>query len=131
MKDKKESFNNVIDKALVSESGVQDFSLDQKTTTIAYQAVNLPTNEGSNNRIGTLFITVPNTLALDVISLIDSLIKVNFSIISVIASISIIVAFMLLRWNRILKVNVNQKTFQLRETIQKLENANDELKTHD
>lgn len=38
---------------------------------------------------------------------------------------------MLLRWNRILKVNVNQKTFQLRESIEKLEKANDELKTHD
>jgi signal transduction histidine kinase len=48
-----------------------------------------------------------------------------------IASISIIVAIILLRWNRILKNVVDQKTFQLRDSIEKLEKANEDLKSHD
>lgn len=131
MKDREEDFNSIINHALISKNGVQDFAFGQNTTTIAYQAVNILTNEGENNRIGTLFITVPHTLAIDVVTLIDSLIIVNFSIIFVIASISLIVSITLLRWNRILKSNVKQKTLQLSETIDQLEKANEDLKTHD
>jgi signal transduction histidine kinase len=131
MKDREEDFNSIINHALISKNGVQDFAFGQNTTTIAYQAVNILTNEGENNRIGTLFITFPHTLAIDVVTLIDSLIIVNFSIIFVIASISLIVSITLLRWNRILKSNVKQKTLQLSETIDQLEKANEDLKTHD
>lgn len=131
LKDKEEGFNDIINRAMNSENGVEEFKFENLTTTIAYQAVNVPNRDESSNRIGTLFITVPHTLSVEVIGLIDTLIIVNFSIILVIGSISLIVAIMLLRWNTILKENVNQKTSQLTESIGKLEQANEDLKTHD
>ena len=131
LNDNEEGFNNIILKALEAESGVDEFSFENLTTTIAYEAVIVSNNNGQENRIGTLFTTVPNTLAGDVISLINTQNLVNFSIMFAIASISIIVAIILLRWNRILKNVVDQKTFQLRDSIEKLEKANEDLKSHD
>ena len=131
LKDREEGFNDIINRAMKSENGVQEFKFENSTTTIAYQAVNVPNRDESITRIGTLFIAVPHTLSVEVISLIDTLILVNFSIILVIASISLIVAIMLLHWNKILKENVSQKTTQLSESVGKLEQANEDLKTHD
>ena len=131
LNDNEEGFNNIIRKALEAESGVDEFSFENTTTTIAYEAVIVPSSKGEENRIGTLFTTVPNTLAGDVKSLINTQNLVNFSVIFAIALISIIVAIILLRWNRILKNMVDQKTFQLRDSIEKLEKANEDLKSHD
>ena len=84
-----------------------------------------------DNRIGTLFITIPHTLAGDVASLIDSQQINNFSIIALIAAIAMVIAVVLLRWNKILKGRVTQKTSQLRETVDKLSKVNEDLKLHD
>lgn len=134
LKDKEEGFNRIIDKALVSESGVEEFSFENTSITIAYEAVrgpNISNNDIYGNRAGTLFITVPHTLAGDVASLIGNHRITNFSIITLIAAISTIIAIILLKWNRILESKVNEKTFQLRETIDKLKKANENLKLHD
>ena len=131
LKDNEERFNNIIRKALAAESGVDEFNFENSTTTIAYQAVIVPGSQGQENRIGTLFITVPHTLAGDVIGLITTQNLVNFAIIFAIASVSIIVTIILLRWNRILKNVVDQKTSQLTDSIEKLEKANENLQSHD
>ena len=131
LKDNAEKLNNILRKALVAESGVDEFSFENSTTTIAYQSVIVPGSPGQENRIGTLFITVPHTLAADVTSLITTQNLVNFAIIFAIVSISIIVAIILIRWNRILKNVVYQKTSQLRDSILKLEKANEVLQSHD
>ena len=131
LKDNEERFNNIIRKALAAESGVDEFSFENSTTTIAYQAVIIPGSQGQENRIGTLFITVPHTLAGDVIGLTNTQNIVNFAIIFAIASISIIVTIFLLRWNRVLKNVVDQKTSQLTDSIEKLEKANEDLQSHD
>ena len=131
LKDNEERFNNIIHKALGVESGVDEFNFENSTTTIAYQAVIVPGSQGKENRIGTLFITVPHTLAGDVIGLINTQNLVSFAIIFVIASISVIVTIILLRWNRILKNVVDQKTSQLTDSIEKLEKANENLQSHD
>ena len=97
-------------KSLAAESGVDEFSFENSTTTIAYQAVIIPGSQGQEqNRICTLFITVPHTLVGDVIGLTNTQNIVNFAIIFAIASISIIVTIFLLRWNRVLKNVVDQK----------------------
>ena len=131
LKDNEERFNNIIHKALGAESGVDEFNFENSTTTIAYQAVIVPGSQGQENRIGTLFITVPHTLAGDVIGLINTQNLVSFAIIFAIASISVIVTIILLRWNRILKNVVDQKTSQLTDSIEKLEKANEDLQSHD
>ena len=84
-----------------------------------------------DNRIGTLFITIPHTLVGDVASLIDNQQITNFSIIALIAAIAMFMAVVLLRWNKILKGRVTQKTSQLRQTVDKLSKANEDLKLHD
>jgi signal transduction histidine kinase len=131
LKDNAETLNNILRKALVAESGVDEFSFENSTTTIAYQSVIVPGSPGQENRIGTLFITVPHTLAAGVTSLITTQNLVNFAIIFAIVSISIIVAIILIRWNQILKNVVDQKTSQLRDSILKLEKANEVLQSHD
>ena len=131
VKGNEEGFNNIIRKALEAESGVDEFSFENTTITIAYEAVIVLSSKGGENRIGTLFTTVPNTLAGDVKSLINTQNLVNFSVIFAIALISIIVAIILLRWNRVLKNVVDQKTFQLRDSFEKLKKANEDLKSHD
>jgi signal transduction histidine kinase len=133
LKDNEDGFNSIISNAFLSESGIDQFDFENTSTTIAHEAVMGPkiSNNENSNRIGTLFITVPHTLADDVSSLVDNQQIANFSIIAVIGAISITIAIILLRWNKILKDLVNHKTSQLRETIEKLRKANEDLKASD
>ena len=134
MKDKAAEFNNIINKALSSESGLDEFNFENTSTTIVYEAVTglrINENDEFNNSIGTLFITIPHTLAGDVASLIDNQKITNFSIIALIAAIASAIAVMLLRWNKTLIERVNQKTSQLKETVDKLRKANEDLQLHD
>ena len=103
-------------------------------TTIAYDGiVGLKFNENgqSSNHIDTIFITIPHILAGDVASLIDNQQITNFFIIFVIAIIATVVAIMLLQWNHTLVKRVAQRTAQLKETVEKLRSANEDLKLHD
>jgi signal transduction histidine kinase len=134
LKDKSTEFNNIISNALNSESGLSEFNFENTSTTIAYDGVaGLKFNENgqSSNNIGTIFITIPHTLAGDVASLIDNQQITNFFIIAVIAIIASVVAIMLLRWNNTLVKRVAQRTVQLKETVEKLRKANEDLKLHD
>ncbi len=134
LKGKVDEFNNIINKTLDSESGLSEFNFENTSTTIAYEAVtglNINDNDEFDNSIGTLFITIPHTLAGDVASIIDNQKITNFSIIALIVAIATVIAFVLLRWNKILKGQVSQKTSQLRETVDKLSKANEDLKLHD
>jgi signal transduction histidine kinase len=134
LKDKDKEFNSIINGALNSESGLEEFNFENTSTTIVYEEVASPqinNNYEYNNRIGTLFITIPHTLAGDVASLIDNQQINNFFIIALIATIAMVIAVVLLRWNKILKGRVTQKTSQLRETVDKLSKVNEDLKLHD
>ena len=134
LKDKDTEFNSIIHKALNSETGLEEFNFENSSTTIVYDAVTGPEINNQydyDNRIGTLFITIPHTLVGDVASLIDNQQITNFSIIALIAAIAMFMAVVLLRWNKILEGRVAQKTSQLRQTIDKLSKANEELKLHD
>jgi hypothetical protein len=103
LKAKAEEFNNIISKALNSESGLSEFHFENTSTTIAYDGVRgLKIDESGgqfSNNIGTLFVTIPHTLAGDVATLIDNQQLTNFSIIVVIVVIATAIAIILLRWN--------------------------------
>ena len=134
LKDKAAEFNNIINKALSSESGLDEFNFENTSTTIVYEAVtDIRINESDefDNSIGTLFITIPHTLAGDVASIIDNQKITNFSIIALIAAIASAIAVMLLKWNKTLIERVTQKTSQLKETVDKLRKANEDLQLHD
>ena len=133
LKGQEEEFNKIINKSFLSQSGVEQFNFENTNTTIAYESVWGPriSNNDYNYRIGTLFITVPNTLAEDVTSLVKNQTFTNFTIIGIIVAISMLTAILLLRWNKFLNDAVRQKTRQLNETIEKLRKANEGLKSHD
>lgn len=135
LKDKEDTFNKIINTALQSKNGTSDFNFENTTTTIAYQAVTVPKpiddKDENGIRIGTVFITVPHTLANNVALLINNQKITNFFIIAIIASISVIMSVVLLNWNKILKEMVNQKTLKLKETVNDLKKANEDLKLHD
>jgi signal transduction histidine kinase len=134
LKDKTEEFNNIISKALNSESGLDEFSFENTSTTIAYDAVKglgINIQDSYNHRIGTLFTTIPHTLADDFASLINNQQIINFFMLTLIAAIASIIAIILLKWNNTLQSVVNQRTAQLRETINELKKANENLTLHD
>lgn len=133
LKDKEEGFNNIINRAFLLQNGVEQFDFENTSTTIAYESVWGPQirSNDHNYRVGTLFITVPNTLAEDVAFLVNNQTTTNFTIIGIIVVISMVAAILLLRWNRYLNDAVKQKTYQLSETVEKLIKANDDLKSHD
>src|SRR5699024_2753707 len=86
LKDKEKEFNEIINVAFSSQSGVEQFDFENTSTTIAYESVWGPqiSNNDFNYRVGTLFITVPNTLAEDVASLVENQTIASFTIIGVI-----------------------------------------------
>jgi len=134
LKGKNVELNKIINKALNSESGVAEFTFGNSSTTIAHDPVAGPginSNPEFTNRIGTLFITIPHTLAADAASIIDNQQITNFTILVSIASVAMVIAVVLLRWNKTLQRIVIQKTAQLQETVDKLTNANEELNRHD
>lgn len=134
LKDKTGEFNSLISKALNSEGGFSEFNFENTSTTIAYDPVAGPginSNPQFSDRIGTLFITISHTLADDFASLIDNQQITNFFIIALIAAIASAIAIILLRWNHTLMKRVDQKTAQLKETVDKLKKANEGLKLHD
>ncbi|MDQ2684828.1 MAG: ATP-binding protein [Thermoproteota archaeon] len=133
LKDEEEGFNKIINNAFFLQSGVDQFDFENTSTTIAYKSVWGPQigNYDTEYRIGTLFITVPNTLAENVSSLVENQTATNFTIIGVIVAVLVVTSIILLRWNEFLNDIVKQKTLQLRETIEKLRKANEELKSYE
>ena len=131
MKEKKGEFNSIINSSLHLQKGTYGFNFRNTTPNVAYQAVMASNGSGginnNNNRIGTLFIVTLNTFENNVTNLIHIQRLINFFIILVIAAISSSGVFMILRWNKILQKMVDQKTLELKTTVQKLQKSNEEL----
>lgn len=133
--DRKGEFNSIIGKATVSNNGMNESISGNTTTasTIAFNAVTIPnvsnkvSTYGNDGRVGTLFMIVPHKFAENVISLIENQNTANFFVITGIATISISITIMLLRWNKNLKDNINEKTKELIATVNELMGSNDEL----
>lgn len=129
LKDKAPEFNSIIKNAMTSNNGMNEFAFDNNVTTIAFDSVTIDGKKDLNvpNRIGTLFITAPHTLAEDVVNTINLQTFLTFIIIGTIVAISFITSILLLRWNRILGSLVDQKTRELKETVKKLSQSNTDL----
>jgi signal transduction histidine kinase len=133
--DRKDEFNTIVKKATVSNDGVEESISGNTTTTltIAYKAVIIPTvnskiiTVGNEDRIGTLFMIVPHKFAENVISLIENQKTANFFVVTAIATMSISITIILLRWNNILKEIINKKTKELTSTVNELMGSNKEL----
>ncbi len=132
LNDQEERFNTIVKKALLSENGVDEFSFENASVSISYSAILGPTitnvnntSSGSdNNRVGIFFLVTPHTLADEVNAQSDAQKLINFIIITTIASVSSIIAVVLLNWNKVLDQKIKEKTTELKK-------ANDELMEKD
>jgi signal transduction histidine kinase len=129
----KDSYNDILKRSLGSESGSEDISFNDKTSTISYQPVAIDAKQ-----LWTLYIGSPHTLTSDVGLLIDQ--QKNFSTIVVMAigAIAIGISFVILSWNKSLKTSVRNRTLELKsandsltESNRLLAAANEQLKVHD
>jgi signal transduction histidine kinase len=129
----KDSYNDILKRSLGSESGSEDISFNDKTTTISYQPVVI-----DGKQLWTLYIGSPHTLTSDVGLLIDQ--QKNFSTIVVLAIgvIAMVISFVILSWNKSLKTSVRNRTLELKsandsltESNRLLAAANEQLKVHD
>jgi signal transduction histidine kinase len=129
----KNSYNNILKRSLGPESGSEDVSFNDKTTTISYQPIII-----DGMQLWTLYIGSPHTLTSDVGFLIDQ--QKNFStlVVMVIGAIAIGIAFVILSWNKRLKTSVRNRTLELKTANDSLTKsnillaaANEQLKVHD
>jgi signal transduction histidine kinase len=129
LKDKAVEFNSIIRNAMNSYSGLDEFAFGNNVTTIAYDPVVTVGKKDVDTpyRIGTVFIAAPHTLAEDVVSYINLQNSLAFIIIAIIVAISFVSAILLLKWNRVLRSMVNQKTRELKETVMELSQSNTDL----
>lgn len=129
LRDRAAEFNSIIRVAMNSNNGMNEFAFGNNVTTIAYDSVMAGGKKviESSDKIGTLFIAAPHTLAEDVTATINFQTSLTFIIIGTIITISFITAILLLKWNRLLSSLVNQKTGELKEMVKELNQSNSDL----
>jgi signal transduction histidine kinase len=131
--DLKDSFNEFIRQSLQGNPGVQDFSTENATSTIAYEPIFL-----GGEQFGTLYIVTPHEFAGSVRLLVEQ--QRNFSTImaAAIGVAAVGVATLVITWNTRLTKTVSTRTSELRAKSEELEKsydslaaANEQLKVHD
>ena len=115
----KNLLNDLIKKSLQGNTGAGDILINGKMNTIAYQPVLV---NGEN--FLTLYISAQHNLASDVSALIDQQRYFTLLVVTIIAAVAIIVAFLVFSWNRRLENTVGARTAELAL-------ANEQLKVHD
>ena len=115
----KDSLNNLFENSLQARIGSQDFFVQGKMNTIAYEPVTV-----NGKYFLTSYVIAPHNLANDVEILADQ--QKNFStfIMAIIGVVGFGIAFLVLLWNKRLESIVNARTVELKE-------ANEQLKVHD
>jgi signal transduction histidine kinase len=118
--------NDVIKHSLEGNAGIEDITAKGKTTSIAYEPVIL-----NGNYLWTLYVFVPHRLASNVYDMINQ--QANFStiVIILIGALAFGIAFIILSWNKSLKVSVDARTLELKKAIESLNKANEQLRDHD
>jgi signal transduction histidine kinase len=111
--------NNLLSRSLQRKAGSEDILINGQMDTAAYNPVAL---NGKN--FLTLYIIAKHNLTTDVTALINQQRYFTTLIITIIASVAFIIAFLIFSWNKRLETLVNTRTAQLAS-------ANEQLKIHD
>jgi signal transduction histidine kinase len=120
-------FNAIIERSLEGKTGIEDFTIEQgNTSTVAYNPVVV-----NGDHIWTLYIVSPQKLAENVYGLINKELVLSIIIIGIIVAIAGALFFIIMSWNRTLRRAVNSRTHELKNTVDKLSQANEQLKVHD
>ena len=125
--------DNLFKRSLQGSSGSGEFLGQGGLYTIAYQPIKI-----DGNYFLTSYILVPHDLASNVGSLVNQQRNFSIFIMTIIAVIAFAVAFLVLSWNKRLKIIINSRTEELRRSNDSLTNSNkqlatvnEELKNHD
>jgi signal transduction histidine kinase len=118
--------NYVIKHSLEGNVGIEDITLKGKTTSIAYEPVIL-----NGEYLWTLYVFAPHGLASNVYAIVNQ--QENFStiIIILIGALAFGIAFIILSWNKSLKLSVDARTSDLKKAIESLNEVNERLSDHD
>ena len=120
-------FNAIIESSLEGDVGLEDFTIEQgNTSTVAYNPVVV-----NGDHIWTLYIVSPHQLAENVYGLINKESVLSIIIIGIIIAIAGALFFIIMSWNRTLRRAVNTRTQELKNTVNQLSQANEQLKVHD
>jgi signal transduction histidine kinase len=126
-----EEFNEFMRESLSGSSDSRDFSaINGATSTITYLpvVVNADASFGTNRTSGyhflTLYVTAPHNIASTVNPLIEQVRIFSLGVIAAVSAMTVVVASILLIWNRRLEKTVEERTASLKE-------ANEQLKVHD
>jgi signal transduction histidine kinase len=115
----KNLLNDLIKRSLQGYTGSGDILVNGKMNTIAYE----PVAAGGKNFL-TLYISAQQNLASNVSTLIDQQRYFTLLVVTIIAAVAIIVAFLVFSWNKRLETTVRARTAELAL-------ANEQLKVHD
>jgi signal transduction histidine kinase len=120
-------FNTIIESSLEGDVGLEDFTIEQgNTSTVAYNPVVV-----NGDHIWTLYIVSPHQLAENVYGLINRESVLSIIIIGIIIAIAGALFFIIMSWNRTLRRAVSTRTQELKNTVNQLSQANEQLKVHD
>ena len=120
-------FNAIIESSLEGDVGLEDFTIEQgNTSTVAYNPVVV-----NGDHIWTLYIFSPHQLAENVYGLINKESVLSIIIIGIIIAIAGALFFIIMSWNRTLRRAVSTRTQELKNTVNQLSQANEQLKVHD
>jgi signal transduction histidine kinase len=120
-------FNAIIEHSLEGNVGLEDIAVEQgNTSTVAYNPIVV-----DGDHIWTLFIVSPHQLAENVYGLINKESVLSIIIIGIIIAIAGALFFIIMSWNRTLRRAVNTRTQELKNTVNQLSQANEQLKVHD
>jgi len=120
-------FNAIIESSLEGDVGIEDFTIEQgNTSTVAYNPVVV-----NGDHIWTLYIVSPHQLAENVYGLISKESVLSIIIIGIIIAIAGALFFIIMSWNRTLRRAVSTRTHELKNTVNQLSQANEQLKVHD
>jgi signal transduction histidine kinase len=118
--------NDVIKHSLEGNAGIGDITVKGKTTSIAYEPVIL-----NGDYLWTMYVFAPHRLASNVYAMVNQ--QANFStiVIIIIGTLALGIAFIILSWNKSLKLSVDARTSELNKAIESLNEVNEELRDHD
>src|SRR5918995_1597317 len=120
-------FNTIIEHSLEGNTGLEDITIEQgNTSTVAYNPVVV-----NGDHIWTLYIVSPHQLAENVYGLINKESVLSIIIIGIIIAIAGALFFIIMSWNRTLRRAVSTRTQELKDTVNQLLQANEQLKVHD
>ncbi|HEV8387838.1 MAG TPA: ATP-binding protein [Nitrososphaera sp.] len=124
-------FNDFMTASLSGSGDSRDFStVNGATSTVTYLPIvvnadaGINTNQTTGYHFLTLYVTAPHNFAATVNPLIEQVRNFSLGVIAAVSAVTVVVAIIVLIWNRRLEQIVEERTASLKE-------ANEQLKVHD